>query len=82
MKKDGPGEGTLGVAALGVGALAVACCAGLPLLAGFAGSLALGTVIGVGAGALSLIALVGFVVLRSRRRAACKAPVRVEHRDG
>ena len=59
-----------GPAAVGIAAFAVVCCAALPLLAALAGSLALGTLLGVGAGIGALALLVMLVVLRTRRRKA------------
>ncbi len=65
--------GKEGLAVLGIGALAIGCCAGLPLLVAFAGSVAVGTLLGVGAGILGAVALVAVVVLRNRaRRRACE----------
>lgn len=62
-----------GLVALGVAAVAVLCCAGLPLLVGVLGGLALGTVLGVGAGVVALVLLVTAVfVTRGRRAAACR----------
>lgn len=62
-----------GLVAVGVAALAVVCCAGLPLLVGVLGGLALGTVLGVGAGVVALVVLVTAVfVTRRRRAAACR----------
>jgi hypothetical protein len=60
-----------GLAAVGVVAFAVLCCAGGPLLAAVAGGLAFGAVLGIGAGVAALIGLVAVVVLRARRRRAC-----------
>jgi len=71
----GPGSSAKGgVAAFGIAAFAIVCCAGLPLLAAVAGGVALGTVLGVGAGLVAVLLLVGAVVMRARRRRACKAP--------
>jgi hypothetical protein len=55
--------------ALGTAALAVVCCAGLPLLIAAVGGLTLGAVLGLAglAVALGLIALL--LVIRARRRA-------------
>ena len=62
-----------GVVALGVAALAVLCCAGLPLLVGVLGGLALGTVLGLGAGVVALVVLVtAGLGTRNRRAAACR----------
>jgi hypothetical protein len=57
-----------GLAALGLAVVAVGCCAGLPLLAALAGSVALGTLLGVGAGILAAVGLVGAVMLKVRAR--------------
>ena len=55
-----------GLAAAAVAVFAVLCCAGLPLLAALAGGVALGTLLGVGAGVLG--ALVIATVLNARAR--------------
>lgn len=60
-----------GLAALGIGACAVVCCAGLPLVAGVLGGVALGSVLGVGAGALAVVVAIVLVVVRARRQGAC-----------
>jgi hypothetical protein len=75
-EKAGLSEVGFGLAAIGVGALAIVCCAGLPLLAAFAGSLALGAVVGIAAGAVALIALSSLLIVRARRRSACEAEPR------
>jgi hypothetical protein len=71
---DGPsGADKAGFAGVGIAALALACCGGLPLLFGLVGGLTLGALFGVGVGALLLIAVVGMlVVMRARRRRACR----------
>ena len=70
-KRSGAGERT-GLAAIGLGALAIACCAGLPLLGALLSSVALGAVLGIGAGVLAAAVLIGAVVVRARaRRRAC-----------
>lgn len=71
----------MGLAALGIGAFAVVCCAGLPLVAGVLGGVALGSVLGVGAGALAVIVVIVLVVARARRQRAC-ATARVTTRRG
>jgi hypothetical protein len=63
-----------GVAGLGVLALVVGCCGALPLAVAIAGGVALGALLGVGAGAVALIAVVSLIVVRARRRSACQAP--------
>lgn len=74
--KPTPADGApkTGLAALGVGAFAVACCAGAPLLVGVLGGVALGSVLGIAAGVVAVIGLTALVVVRTRRRRACAAP--------
>jgi membrane protein implicated in regulation of membrane protease activity len=64
--KEPGGGGALAVA--GVGFLAVVCCAAFPLLAAVLGSVALGSVLGVGAGILAAMVLLALVLVRARRR--------------
>jgi hypothetical protein len=65
-----PGEGPkTPVAAMSVGVVAIACCAGGPLLAAALSSVALGTALGAGAGVVALIAMTAAIVVRARRRA-------------
>jgi hypothetical protein len=74
---EGPRESSnawAGLAGVGVVALAIGCCGALPLAVAIAGSVAIGTVLGVAAGAVALIVLVTLVVVRVRRRSACEAP--------
>jgi uncharacterized membrane protein YhaH (DUF805 family) len=76
---DRPGEETsggerLGLAGVGVAAVVVVCCAGLPLIAGVVGGIALAAVLGVGAGILALAALIAVVAITVRRRRACEQP--------
>ncbi len=71
----------MGLAALGIGAFAVVCCAGLPLVAGVLGGVALGSVLGVGAGALAVVVVIVLVVARARRQRAY-ATARVTTRRG
>lgn len=61
--------GTL-LAPVAVGAVALACCAGLPALAATFAGLTLATILGVGGGVLVLLALISGAVLipRARRR--------------
>lgn len=70
-----------GLAALGIGAFAVVCCAALPLVAGVLGGVALGSVLGVGAGGLAVVVVIASVVLRARRQRA-GATARVTTRRG
>ncbi|MGH2715424.1 MAG: hypothetical protein ACRDM7_16335 [Thermoleophilaceae bacterium] len=72
--KDSAKQG--GLAALGIAAFAVVCCAALPVLAAVAGSVAIGTVLGVGGGILAAVVLVGLAVARTRRRRVCETPPR------
>jgi hypothetical protein len=61
----------------GVAVLAIGCCAGLPVLAGAFGGLALATVIGVGAGLVALITIpAGVLIMRERRRRSCTRTAR------
>ena len=62
-------------AALGIGAFAVVCCAGLPLVAGVLGGVALGSVLGVGAGVLAVVVVIALVAARARRQRACAVDV-------
>jgi biotin transporter BioY len=64
--------GTL-LAPVAVAAFAIACCAGLPVLAGTIGGLTLATILGAGAGLIAFIAAVAGAVLllRARRRRSC-----------
>jgi hypothetical protein len=52
---------------LGTAALAVACCAGLPLLAGAVGGLALVPVLGISGAVIALVG-VGAAVVRGMQR--------------
>lgn len=54
--------------AAGIGAFAVLCCAGGPLMAGLLGTVVLATAVGVGAGVLALITVVLSISARVRRR--------------
>ncbi len=72
----------MGLAALGIGAFAVVCCAGLPLVAGVLGGVALGSVLGVGAGALAVIVVIVLVVARARRPRACATARATTRRGG
>jgi hypothetical protein len=59
------------LAAVGVAIVAIVCCAGLPLLATLAGGIALGTLLGVGAGVLAVLVVGGALAVRARRRRNC-----------
>jgi len=63
------------VAAIAITVFAVVCCAGLPLLAAAAGSVALGSAIGAGAGIAATATLVAVVIVRVERRPACRTPL-------
>ena len=67
------GSPRTGLAALGVGVLAVVCCAAAPLLVGVVGGVALGSLLGVAAGIIAVVGLTAMVVVRKRRRRACAA---------
>ena len=62
------GSGRLGWAGIAGAVLVVACCAGGPLLAAFVGSLALGALVGVGAGVCLLAAALTVLYARHHRR--------------
>lgn len=63
--REAAGSGKVGFAAAAGVVLAVGCCAAGPLLAAFVGSLALGTLTGIGAGVL-LVTVCAVVYLRRR----------------
>lgn len=69
-EKQSGGEGL----ALGIAALAMIGCCGLPLLLALASSVAIGTLLGVGGGVLAAIVLVAIVLTRRSRRRACSTP--------
>jgi hypothetical protein len=59
-----------GLAALGVAALAVVCCAGLPLLLALAASIGIGSVLGIAGGVVAAALLVAAIIVVVRRRTA------------
>jgi hypothetical protein len=61
------------LASVAVAAIAIVCCAGLPVLAGAFGGVALATALGVGGGLLAFIVALAaaVIVLRARRRRSC-----------
>jgi len=68
-KPEGPQSAPrTGLAALGIGAFAVVCCAGLPLIAGVLGGVALGSVLGAGVGVVAVVLVSALVVARRARR--------------
>ena len=72
-----------GLAALGIGVVAIGCCAGLPLLLALAASVGIGTVLGIAGGIIAATLLVGAAVTWTvRRRAACETSPRLEGDDG
>jgi hypothetical protein len=80
MQRDPRDHGTPardGLAALAIVAVAVGCCAGLPLLLVVASTVAIGTILGVVAGAVALAAVVlgGALWFRRRRAASCARDV-------
>lgn len=64
--------GTL-LAPVAIAALAIVCCAGLPVLAGVLAGVTLGVILGVGGGLVALIAVLAGTVLllHARRRRSC-----------
>ncbi len=78
-----------GLATAGLGVLAVVCCAGAPLIAGALGSIAVGGMLGVGAGALTVVVVSALIVGRIRHHhghacAVCdaQAPAAQSRGDG
>lgn len=64
---------TLG--ALGIGAFAVVCCAGLPAVLALVGGVTVVGLLGGGlVAAVALVACVAMLVVRARRRRDCVAP--------
>lgn len=57
-----------GLTGAAIAAVAVACCAALPLLVALAGGVAIGTLLGIGAGALALGGAVMLIAARGRGR--------------
>lgn len=68
------GAATSGVAGPALAALAVVCCGAVPLIAAFAGTLALGALLGIGAGVLAIAAVAGGLLIRTRRSRSCIIP--------
>jgi hypothetical protein len=76
---SGPG----GLAALGVAAVAIGCCAGLPLLLALAATAGVGTVLGIASGIVAAALLVGAAAIWTvRRRRACETARRQDFHDG
>ena len=71
MRRDSSDTTTF--AAVGAAAIAVACCAGLPVVAAVLGGLSFAAILGVGGGLVALTGLVGAIalVIRARHRRAC-----------
>ena len=69
--KTGP---KAGLATAGLGVLAVVCCAGAPLIAGALGSIAVGGLLGAGAGVLTVVVVGALIVGRIRHRHARAVP--------
>ncbi len=72
MTQPGASKVGRGLAAGGVVAFGVACCAGGPLVLGLVASIAAGGALGVGAGVLLAVGIVAMAVWRLRRRRACR----------
>lgn len=73
-----PESGTRGgLAAVGVAALMIGCCASAPLLVGLFSGIAATTLLGAGAAVAGALALTiaGVLIVRSRRRRACEVPL-------
>ncbi|MGH2946240.1 MAG: hypothetical protein ACRDPC_08280 [Solirubrobacteraceae bacterium] len=63
--------------------MAIACCAGLPLLLALAASVGIGTVVGIVGAIVAAALLVGAVVISAvRRRTACQKPPPRERING
>lgn len=58
--------------AVAVAVFAVVCCAGLPLLVAAAGSVALGSLLGAGAGIAAALTLLAVVLVGIKHRRACR----------
>jgi len=65
MSQPGRGE-KLGLAGIAAAALAVVCCAAGPLLLAWVGSVAVGALVGIGAGVAVLVSSVTVLYLRRR----------------
>jgi hypothetical protein len=77
---DGADTSQTGFAAIVGVAVAVVCCAAAPLLVAVASSLALGAVLGVGAGVVALVALTALAIGARRRRTPAVSPQRKDTR--
>lgn len=69
-----------GLAGVGAVVLAIGCCGLLPIAVALSGTIAVGTMLGIGAAAVALIVVIAVVVARARRRAACETPQRLGQR--
>lgn len=63
-----------GFAALGITVVVVGCCAGLPLVAAVAGSVAFTTLLGAGLAGAIAVAGAGVLLIRVRRPRGCALP--------
>jgi len=72
-RRDQPPAARTARAAVAIAVFAVVCCAGFPLVAAVAGSIALGTLLGTGAGIFGAVMLIALIAIRVRRRRACQA---------
>ena len=61
------------LAPVAVAALAIGCCAGLPLIAGLFAGLTVAVILGVGGGVIVIVAVIAAaaVLVRARRRRSC-----------
>jgi hypothetical protein len=69
-----PKKSQTGLSTAGLGVLAVVCCAGAPLIAGALGSIAVGGLLGAGAGVLTVVVVSALIVGRIRHRDARAVP--------
>ncbi len=65
MSKPG-GGGRLGLAGIAAAAVAIVCCAAGPLLVAWVGSVAVGALLGVGAGVAVVVVALTLLFLRRR----------------
>ena len=75
--RDAGSPARAGLAGVAFVAVAVGCCAGLPLVVVVASTVAIGTILGVAAGLVAIAAVVvgGALWVRRRRQARCARDV-------